>query len=150
MIATDIAGRGIDVKGVTHVINYDLPKDISQYTHRYTIILALPPALPISHFVTSHSRPPFSSLLLQLRSYWTSGYRGSRDLIHDERRRRDHVRSQKDAAGDQQPGSSRASLPRGSQKPTRYTTRSHPPRAIKAHRVTGQVQMKKRETVIYA
>jgi len=34
LVATDVAGRGIDVKGVTHVINYDLPKDIDSYTHR--------------------------------------------------------------------------------------------------------------------
>jgi len=34
LVATDIAGRGIDVKGITHVINYDLPKTIDQYTHR--------------------------------------------------------------------------------------------------------------------
>jgi len=34
LVATDVAGRGIDVKGITHVINYDLPKTIEQYTHR--------------------------------------------------------------------------------------------------------------------
>jgi len=34
LVATDVAGRGIDVKGVTHVINFDLPKDIDSYTHR--------------------------------------------------------------------------------------------------------------------
>jgi len=34
LVATDVAGRGIDVKGVTHVINYDMPKTIEDYTHR--------------------------------------------------------------------------------------------------------------------
>jgi len=34
LVATDIAGRGIDVEGVEHVINYDMPKDIEAYTHR--------------------------------------------------------------------------------------------------------------------
>jgi len=28
LVATDVAGRGLDVKGITHVINYDLPKSI--------------------------------------------------------------------------------------------------------------------------
>ncbi|KAL9657464.1 hypothetical protein ABK040_016731 [Willaertia magna] len=34
MIATDVLGRGIDIKGVTLVVNYELPKIISTYTHR--------------------------------------------------------------------------------------------------------------------
>lgn len=34
LVATDVAARGIDVEGVTHVINYDLPQDIESYVHR--------------------------------------------------------------------------------------------------------------------
>ena len=34
MVCTDVAGRGIDIKGVAHVINYDCPKNIEDYTHR--------------------------------------------------------------------------------------------------------------------
>jgi ATP-dependent RNA helicase RhlE len=34
LIATDIAARGIDVDGVTHVINYDLPNVAESYVHR--------------------------------------------------------------------------------------------------------------------
>lgn len=34
LIATDVAARGIDVSDVTHVINYSLPDDIENYTHR--------------------------------------------------------------------------------------------------------------------
>ena len=34
LIATDIAARGIDVEGVTHVINYDLPNVPESYVHR--------------------------------------------------------------------------------------------------------------------
>ncbi|WP_207924574.1 DEAD/DEAH box helicase [Pedobacter changchengzhani] len=34
LIATDVAARGIDVKDVTHVINYALPDEIESYTHR--------------------------------------------------------------------------------------------------------------------
>lgn len=34
LVATDIAARGIDVSGVTHVINYELPNDPESYVHR--------------------------------------------------------------------------------------------------------------------
>ena len=34
LIATDVAARGIDVKDITHVINYELPDDPEVYTHR--------------------------------------------------------------------------------------------------------------------
>jgi ATP-dependent RNA helicase DeaD len=34
LLASDLASRGIDVEGITHVINYDLPEDIELYVHR--------------------------------------------------------------------------------------------------------------------
>lgn len=34
LVATDVAARGIDVPGITHVINYDLPKSAEDYVHR--------------------------------------------------------------------------------------------------------------------
>jgi len=34
LVATDVAGRGIDVPGVKHVINYDMPNSIDKYCHR--------------------------------------------------------------------------------------------------------------------
>ncbi len=34
LIATDVAARGIDVKEITHVINFELPDDVEVYTHR--------------------------------------------------------------------------------------------------------------------
>ena len=34
LVATDVAARGIDVDGVTHVFNYDLPQDVESYVHR--------------------------------------------------------------------------------------------------------------------
>jgi ATP-dependent RNA helicase DeaD len=34
LIATDVMSRGIDVSGISHVINFDLPNDIENYVHR--------------------------------------------------------------------------------------------------------------------
>lgn len=34
VIASDLASRGIDIEGVSHVINFDVPKDIDFFTHR--------------------------------------------------------------------------------------------------------------------
>ena len=34
LVATDVAARGIDVNGLSHVINYNLPQEIELYTHR--------------------------------------------------------------------------------------------------------------------
>jgi ATP-dependent RNA helicase RhlE len=34
LVATDIASRGIDIEGVTHVINYNMPEDATFYVHR--------------------------------------------------------------------------------------------------------------------
>lgn len=34
LVATDVAARGLDIRNITHVFNYDLPKTPEEYTHR--------------------------------------------------------------------------------------------------------------------
>ncbi|MEM5595127.1 C-terminal helicase domain-containing protein [Niallia circulans] len=34
LIATDVATRGLDIDGITHVYNYDIPQDAESYVHR--------------------------------------------------------------------------------------------------------------------
>jgi ATP-dependent RNA helicase DeaD len=34
LVATDVAARGLDIKGITHIINYDVPMDAPVYFHR--------------------------------------------------------------------------------------------------------------------
>lgn len=34
LVATDVASRGLDVKDITHVFNYDFPRNMEEYVHR--------------------------------------------------------------------------------------------------------------------
>jgi len=34
LVATDVVGRGIDVKNISHIVNYDMPEDPENYVHR--------------------------------------------------------------------------------------------------------------------
>jgi len=34
LVATAVAARGLDIKGVAHVVNFDMPKDVDEYVHR--------------------------------------------------------------------------------------------------------------------
>ncbi len=34
LVATDVAARGLDIEGITHIINYDVPMDPPVYFHR--------------------------------------------------------------------------------------------------------------------
>ena len=34
LVATDVAARGLDVTGISHVINFDLPRFAEDYVHR--------------------------------------------------------------------------------------------------------------------
>lgn len=34
LIATDVAARGLDIEGITHIFNYDVPQDAESYIHR--------------------------------------------------------------------------------------------------------------------
>ena len=34
LVATGVASRGLDIKDVMHVVNYDMPDDVDEYIHR--------------------------------------------------------------------------------------------------------------------
>lgn len=34
LVATDVAARGLDIEGITHIFNYDIPEDAESYVHR--------------------------------------------------------------------------------------------------------------------
>jgi ATP-dependent RNA helicase RhlE len=99
MVATDIAARGIDIAGVSHVINYDVPQHPEDYVHRigrtgraqnvgdaFTIMTAeeLPHVKEIEHFIAQK----VPRLKLQNFSYVYSA-------VFDEQRAQAALRSAK-------------------------------------------------------
>jgi len=34
LVATDVAARGLEIEGITHLFNYDIPEDVESYVHR--------------------------------------------------------------------------------------------------------------------
>lgn len=62
LVATDVAARGLDVEGITHVFNYDIPQDVESYIHRIgrtgrageeglAITLVAPRDRPVLHII---------------------------------------------------------------------------------------------------
>ena len=45
LVATAVAARGLDIPGVAHVINYDMPDDVDEYVHRIGMALIFECAL---------------------------------------------------------------------------------------------------------
>ena len=45
LVATAVAARGLDIPGVAHVINYDMPDDVDEYVHRIGKSLELCPII---------------------------------------------------------------------------------------------------------
>lgn len=70
LVATDVAARGIDVKNLSHVVNYDLPNIAEDYTHRIgrtgrggavgiAVTLISPPDLPLLRDIEKRLGKPF-------------------------------------------------------------------------------------------
>ncbi|KGP79480.1 MULTISPECIES: DEAD/DEAH box helicase [Paenibacillus] len=62
LVATDVAARGLDVEGVTHVFNYDMPHDAESYIHRIGRTgRAGGTGLAVT-FATQHDRPELARI----------------------------------------------------------------------------------------
>lgn len=77
LVATDVAARGLDVEGVTHVFNYDMPHDAESYIHRIGRTgRAGGTGLAVT-FATEHDRPELARIEQGIdqklaRIQWTS------------------------------------------------------------------------------
>jgi len=84
LVATDIAARGLDVDGITHVFNYDLPWDVEHYVHRVgrtaragrsgtAISVVEPNQLRHLHKIERESRARFQPLTIPNREQIEAG-----------------------------------------------------------------------------
>lgn len=67
MIATAVASRGLDIKNVMHVINYDMPKGIDEYVHRIGRTARIGNSGFATSFFTAGDEPLAADLLALLR-----------------------------------------------------------------------------------
>ena len=63
LICTDVAARGLDIKGVTHIYNYDLPRDAKEYIHRIGRTARAGEEGKVINIVTSRDYDNFSDIL---------------------------------------------------------------------------------------
>ena len=81
LVATDVAGRGIDVPDVALVVNYDMPEEISSYTHRIGRTGRAGKKGAAVSFVTGRDKDIFAPLVQLLKG---SGVSLPREIVqHD-------------------------------------------------------------------
>jgi ATP-dependent RNA helicase DeaD len=125
LIATDVAARGLDVEGVTHVFNYDIPLDAESYVHRIGRTgRAGMKGLAITLY-SSNDRPLLDQiekdLNIRIEKKNTGNAEGNGDQVNSSSkkpaRQRDHRRSRStsDASG-KQPHAEVRGKPRGKQE----------------------------------
>ncbi|TJY41743.1 DEAD/DEAH box helicase [Cohnella pontilimi] len=91
LVATDVAARGIDVEGVTHVFNYDIPHDVESYIHRIGRTGRAGAAGRAITFVAPRDKPELAMIengigmaMKRVRMEGTAGGQGGREELRSK------------------------------------------------------------------
>ncbi|MCP4649263.1 MAG: DEAD/DEAH box helicase [PVC group bacterium] len=86
LIATDVAGRGLDFSHVSHVINWDFPGGGEQYTHRTGRAGRMGRKGKAFTFVTKHDLPAFTEVIKKknISPIWVSKDPFQNEKLHDQ------------------------------------------------------------------
>ncbi len=108
LVATDVAARGVDVKAVTLVVNFDLPKEPEAYVHRIGRTGRAGAAGEALSFCTSEELKELRQIesLIQMRIPVDSSHAGHLSALADEHARKGSSREQPRHAGPPTPRSS--------------------------------------------
>lgn len=63
LIATDVAARGLDIQNVSHIFNYDIPKNFDDYTHRVGRTARLGKSGKAISLLCSRDHPAFRTIV---------------------------------------------------------------------------------------
>ena len=115
MVATDVAGRGLDFSHVSHVINYDYPSDHETYTHRTGRTGRMGRSGTAMTFVTDRELRSLQTLLEANRIHPI--WQGSIPDLHALSRHKRNGKLKRHPGRPAMPGASRPQVPR-----KRYST----------------------------
>ena len=73
LVATNVAARGLDIRDVSHVLNFDLPETADEYTHRIGRTGRAGKAGTAISFVAEWDYEPFEAIRAHVRGLCTSG-----------------------------------------------------------------------------
>jgi ATP-dependent RNA helicase RhlE len=142
IIATDVMGRGIDVDDVSHVVNYDVPREPEDYVHRIGRTGRRGLTGHASTFAIPGKDDRYIKAIEKMRGVPAPEYKESesRRPAHSDTRGGRPSRDNKSQRGPRPEGERNARLPQGQGQPSRGPRPERPPRAEQAPRATQPVK----------